>query len=53
MNPAAFGGALTVSQGSWMVLPQAPAMARENIAALDASTSEAVSQLTVRSSLMG
>ena len=25
VNPAAFGGALTVSQGSWMVLPQAPA----------------------------
>ena len=47
VNPAAFGGALTASQGSWMVLPQAPAMARENIAALAASTSEAVSQLTV------
>ena len=47
VNPAAFGGALTAGQGSWMVLPQAPAMARENIAALAASTSEAVSQLTV------
>lgn len=28
VNPAAFGGALTVRQASWMVLPQAPAMAR-------------------------
>ena len=47
VNPAAFGGALTVSQGSWMVLPQAPAMARGNLDALNAGTSEAVSQLTV------
>jgi ABC-type antimicrobial peptide transport system permease subunit len=47
VNPAAFGGALTASQASWLVLPQAPAMARGNIAALAASTSEAVSQLTV------
>ena len=47
VNPAAFDGALTVSQGSWMVLPQAPAMARGNINALNAGTSEAVSQLTV------
>jgi hypothetical protein len=47
VNPATFGGALTVSQASWQVLPQAPAMARGNIAALAAGTSEAVSQLTV------
>jgi len=47
VNPAAFGGPLTVSQASWRVLPQAPAMARGNIEALNAGTSEAVSQLTV------
>ena len=47
VNPAAFGGALTVSQGSWMVLPQAPAMARGNLEALNTGTSAAVSQLTV------
>jgi ABC-type antimicrobial peptide transport system permease subunit len=47
VNPAAFGGPLTVSQASWMVLPQAPAMARGNIEALNAGTSEAVSQLSV------
>ena len=38
VNPAAFGGALTVRQASWMVLPQAPAMARGNIEALSAGT---------------
>ena len=47
VNPAAFGGALTVSEGSWMVLPEAPAMARGNIDALNAGTSQAVSQLSV------
>ncbi len=47
VNPAAFGGALAASQASWMVLPQAPAMARANIGALAANTSEAVSQLSV------
>jgi hypothetical protein len=47
VNPAAFGTALTVSQGSWMVLPQAPALARGNITALSADTSAAVSQLSV------
>ena len=47
VNPAAFGGALTVSQGSWMVLPQAPAMARGNLEALNVGTSAAVSPLTV------
>jgi putative ABC transport system ATP-binding protein len=47
VDPAAFGGALAVSQGSWMVLPQAPAMARGNLEALNAGTSAAVSQLAV------
>jgi len=47
VDPAAFGGPLTVGQASWMVLPQAPAMARGNIEALDAGTGEAVSQLSV------
>ena len=47
VNPAAFDGALTVSQASWTVLPQAPAMARGNIEALHAGTSEAVAQLSV------
>ena len=47
VNPAAFDGALTATQASWLVLPQAPAMARGNIDALAAGTSEAVSQLTV------
>jgi len=47
VNPAAFDGALAVSQGSWMVLPQAPAMARGNLETLNVATSAAVSQLTV------
>jgi FtsX-like permease family len=47
VNPAAFGGALTVGQASWMVLPQAPALAHGNIAALTAGTNQALSQLTV------
>ena len=47
VNPAAFGAALSVSDASWVVLPQASAMARGNIDALAASTSEAVSQLTL------
>ena len=47
VNPAAFDGALAVSQGSWMVLPQAPALARGNLEALNVATSAAVSQLTV------
>ncbi len=47
VNPAAFGGALTVSQGSWLVLPQAPPLARGNIEALSADTSAAVSQLSI------
>ena len=47
VNPAAFDSALTVGEGSWMVLPQAAPMARGNIDALNTSTSSAVSQLTV------
>jgi ABC-type antimicrobial peptide transport system permease subunit len=47
VNPAEFRGALTVIQASWMVLPQAPAMARGNIESLDTGTSKAVSQLSV------
>jgi len=46
VNPAAFGGALTAGQASWMVLPQAPAMARANIAAFTASTNAGFYQLT-------
>ncbi len=45
VNPAAFGGALTVRQASWMVLPQAPAMARGNLEALSTGTGAAVTQL--------
>ena len=45
VNPAAFGGALTVRQASWMVLPQAPALARGNIEELSTGTSAAVTQL--------
>jgi ABC-type antimicrobial peptide transport system permease subunit len=47
VNPAAFGGTLAATQASWLVLPQAPAMARGNIEALAVGTSQAVSQLTV------
>jgi len=47
VNPAALGGTLPVAQGSWLALPQAPAMARGNIGALAASTSAAFSQLAV------
>jgi ABC-type antimicrobial peptide transport system permease subunit len=47
VNPAAFGGALAAVQASWTVLPQAAPMARGNISALAANSSDAVSQLTV------
>jgi hypothetical protein len=47
VNQAAFGGALGVSQASWLVLPQARALAYGNIGALAANTSAAVSQLSV------
>ena len=46
VNPAAFNGPLTVSEASWLVLPQAPPLAGGNIGALAASTREAVSQLS-------
>ena len=46
VNPAAFGGALAPGYASWMVLPQAQAMSRENIGALSANTNAAFSQLT-------
>jgi ABC-type antimicrobial peptide transport system permease subunit len=45
VNPAAFDRALSPSQASWQVLPQAAAMARGNVQALAASTSGAVSRL--------
>jgi ABC-type antimicrobial peptide transport system permease subunit len=47
VNPAAFAGALGATQASWEVVPQATAMANGNIAALAASTGNAVSQLAV------
>jgi ABC-type antimicrobial peptide transport system permease subunit len=47
VNPAAFGGTLAVGQASWMVLPQASAMANWNIGALSASTSALISQLNL------
>jgi FtsX-like permease family len=47
VNPAAFGGALTASQASWTVLPQASPMANGNIGALSAGTNAAVSRLSV------
>ncbi len=47
VNPAAFGGALTVGQASWMILPQAPALARANLEALHANTDAAIAQLSV------
>jgi ABC-type antimicrobial peptide transport system permease subunit len=47
VNPAAFGGALTVAEASWQVLPQAPGLANGNFAALAANTSAAVAQLSV------
>ena len=46
VNPAAFGGPLTVSEASWLVLPQASPLAGGNIDALAASTRAAVSQLS-------
>jgi hypothetical protein len=47
VSPGAFRDGLAASQGSWSVLPQAPALARGNIDALAASTRAAVSQLAV------
>jgi ABC-type antimicrobial peptide transport system permease subunit len=45
VNPAAFGRALTVRLASWMVLPQAAALARGNLEALSTGTGAAVTQL--------
>jgi len=47
VDSAAFGGTLTVSEASWLVSPQAPALARGNIATLTASTSAAITKLAV------
>jgi hypothetical protein len=47
VNPAAFGGALAVTQASWQVLPPAWALASGNYTALAANTSAAVAQLSV------
>ncbi len=46
VNPAAFHSGLTASQASWYVLPSAPALARQDIATLAASTSQVTSTLT-------
>lgn len=45
VSPAVFRGGLTVSQASWFVLPQAPALARGKIGTLAASTGAAVTKL--------
>ena len=46
VNPAAFRSGVTASQASWFVLPAAPVMARQNIAALAGRTSQVVTKLT-------
>jgi hypothetical protein len=47
VSPAAFSDGLAISQASWSVLPQPAALARGKISALAASTSQAVTALTV------
>ncbi|HEY1702953.1 MAG TPA: FtsX-like permease family protein [Trebonia sp.] len=47
IDPAALSGTLAVGQASWVVLPQASALANGNIAAFAAGTSAAFSQLSV------
>jgi len=47
VSPAAFGGTLTATQASWMVLPQPRPLVAGNIAALATSTSQAASSLAV------
>ncbi len=47
VNPAAFSDGLATSQVSWSVLPQPAALARGKIGVLAASTSQAVTALTV------
>jgi ABC-type antimicrobial peptide transport system permease subunit len=46
VNPAAFTGGLTASQGSWYVLPQTAALARGDIGTLAPATSQALTSLT-------
>jgi ABC-type antimicrobial peptide transport system permease subunit len=46
VSPAAFSGGLATGQASWSVLPQAAALARGNLSALAASTSQAATYLT-------
>jgi len=46
VNPAAFHRGLAASQGSWFVLPQAAALARQNIGVLAPETSQTLSNLT-------
>ena len=46
VSPAAFRSGVTASQASWFVLPPAPVMARQNIGALAANTSQAMTKLT-------
>jgi hypothetical protein len=45
VNPAAFGGTLTVTKASWLVMPDASEMARLNLDTLSANTSAAFTQL--------
>jgi len=45
VSPAAFGGGLAASQGSWFVFPSAAGLARQDIGMLAASTSQVVSKL--------
>ena len=46
VSPAAFRSGVTASQASWFVLPAAPVMARQNIAALAGRTSQMLTKLT-------
>ena len=46
VSPAAFRSGVTARQASWFVLPPAPVMARQNIAALAGRTSQVVTKLT-------
>ena len=46
VDPAAFTGGLTASQGSWYVLPKTAALARGDIGTLAPATSQALTSLT-------
>ncbi len=46
VSPAAFRSGVAARQASWFVLPAAPVMARQNIAALAGRTSHVVTKLT-------